>query len=97
MPYSWDRAKPEKTNVKTWRRLQVEQYVKIHPTKKPRDVLEWIQSHNPNPWPTCDTNNLGKIMRRLSKSSIRTKFEPTENLTFSSQVMISKFKPLMVE
>ena len=36
-------------------------------------------------------------MRRLSKSSIRTNFEPTEDLTFSSQVMISEFKPLMVE
>ena len=76
MPYFWDRAKAEDVNVKTWRPLQIEQYIKIHPNHEPRDVLDWLKSQNPNPWPTCDPNNLGKIIRRVRNTVLTTQNPP---------------------
>lgn len=46
---NWDRDKPEGMNLKSWRRNQVEKYVKAYPGCKPKDVLLWIRSQTPDP------------------------------------------------
>ena len=51
-----------------WRRNQVirflAQYTQFR--SKPSKVLEWIMSHEPNPWADCNRNKLGKLMKRLN-------------------------------
>ena len=71
MQVNWDFSKPEDVNPKTWRRQQILKYIKINPDSQPMDVLAWMQQHTPNPWPSCDANKLGKIVRRLKKSMIQ--------------------------
>ena len=91
MPNKWDRNKLQDVNDKTWRRPQLEQYVKMNPDHKPKDVLKWLQSQNPNPWPTCDSNNLTKIMGRIRKTASKKK------LSVCSQVSCTEYQPLMLE
>ena len=60
-------VKPEQMNEKTQRRQQIEKYLEKNPEHKPKDLLDWLKSQDPNPWPTCSINGLGKIMRRIRK------------------------------
>ena len=60
-----DKSKPIGTNDKSWHRLQITKFVEANPQCKPKDVFAWVSSHDPNPWPSCDRNIIGKIMRRI--------------------------------
>ena len=105
MQYKWDISKPENVNPKTWRRQQIVNYLNLNPDSLPKDVLDWIKQHNPNPWPCCDRNSLGKIMRRLQKSiSHGNQFsssaipiaEVQPNLGLCRDATSSEFQPLLV-
>ena len=87
MVYQWDRAKPDTVNERTWRRQQIEKYIFENSNQKPQDVLNWIRSQNPNPWPSCDSNRLWKIIRRIRK----------KNLSLWSMVLNTVFQPLMIK
>ena len=68
----------------------------LNPTDKPKVVLRWIQAQSPNPWPSCDTNKLGKLMRRirlaeLEHEQICGSNEQSARISTSSA---SKCKPL---
>ena len=69
MVFEWDSNKPEETNIKTWRRIQLERYIAFYPDHKPRDVIKWLKTQNPNPWPSCAPNHISKILIRLRKPS----------------------------
>ena len=68
MEYRWDRFKPNGISDTKWKRDQISKFLRRNPGTKPRNVLAWINSQTPNPWPLCDTNKLGKLMRRIMKS-----------------------------
>ena len=87
----WDYNKPAEMNDKTCRRIQLERYITVNPNHKPGDVIKWLQSQSPNPWPSCDANILGKIIRRLRKPSSQ------KQLTLSTALFQSEFKPLSLE
>lgn len=87
MMLEWDYNKPAEKNDKTWRRMQLERYIAINPDHKPRDVIKWLQSQNPNPWPSCDANSLGKIIRRLRKPGCQ------KQITLSVDQFQTEFKP----
>ena len=42
-----------------------------NPMDKPKDLLRWLQTQSPNPWPTCDANKIGKIMGRIRIARIK--------------------------
>ena len=87
----WDYNKPAEMNDKTWRRIQLERYIAVNPDHKPRDVIKWLQSQSPNPWPSRDANSLEKIIRRLCKPSSQ------KQLTLSIDLFQSEIKPLSLE
>ena len=60
-----DKSKPIGTNDKSLNRLQITKFVEANPQCKPKDVFAWVSSHDPNTWPSCDRNIIGKIMRRI--------------------------------
>ena len=91
MVYHWDRDKPESINDKTWRRKQIEKYLDYHPYCKPKDVVDWLEAQTPNPWPSCDTNSLGKIMRRLRKSTSK------KCLFLCPTVQYDEYMPLVIK
>ena len=93
MVFDWDYNKPIEMNAKPWRRIQLERYIAFNPDHKPRDVINWLQSQSPNPWPSCDANSLGKIMRRFRKPSCQKQLTLSVDL-FQSEI---KLKPLLVE
>ena len=68
MSYKWDTHIPDGINERTWRRMQIAQYCKIYPQSKPRDIMNWLGEQTPNPWPSCNSNIVSKILRRLRKS-----------------------------
>ena len=51
MTLRWDMSKPIDINEKTWRRMQIMKYVERNVSCKPKDILSWISSHDPHPWP----------------------------------------------
>ena len=65
MENKWDICKPVGTSETAWRRQQIANYLLQYPNSKPRHVIDWIKSQAPNPWPSCNSNALGKIMGRL--------------------------------
>ena len=91
MVYYWDRDKPESINDKTWRREQIKKYLRHNPQSQPKDVLGWIISQTPNPWPSCDTNSLGKIIRRLRKTT--TGKDPT----LCRMIRYDEVKPIVIK
>ena len=91
MVYNWDFNNPAEMNVKAWRRIQLERYITFNPDHKPRDVIKWLESQNPNPWTSCDANSLGKIMRRLRKTSTQKQHR------LSIDCFQSEIKPLELE
>ena len=102
---SWDQAKPNGCNIKTWRRKQVQNFVIAHPhLSKPKEVMKWILAHNPNPWPNCNNNTLSKIINRLKKGrspqgrAMASSHDRADvNLTRDEVVMRFDFKPLEVK
>ena len=87
MVYPWERAKPDTVNERTWSRQQIEKYIYENLTQKSKDVLNWMGSQNPKPWPSCDSNSFGKIIRRISK----------KNLSLCSRVLNTVFQPLVIK
>ena len=58
---------------------------------KPKDVLCWLQKHNPNPWPTANANSLSKIIRRIEKTSC------TLGISLCLSVVDKVFPPLTLK
>ena len=88
MTLRWDYSKPEGLSDKSWRRQQVTKYLKAYPGCKPKDVFSWVSSHSPKPWPLCNTNNIGKIMRRIHMPCIN------EGLSVCLGTLNDDFEPL---
>ena len=68
MTLRWVYSKPAGTSDQSWRRQQIAKYLEASPGCTPKDVFSWLSSHSPNPWPSCCTNNIGKIMRRIRRT-----------------------------
>ena len=68
MVCTWDIDKPCVIYEKTWKRQQIDKYMDLNFNDRPLDLLNWIQSQSPNPWPSWDTNRIGNIMRRIRNS-----------------------------
>ena len=68
MTLRWDYAKPSGTSEKLWRRQQIGNFLVVCPGCKPKDVYKWVSSHSPNPWPSCNTNKVSKMLIRMRKS-----------------------------
>ena len=60
--------KPYNVDVDVWRKSQLSRYIENFPHQKPRSVKKWIDSHHPNPWPTCTTKELSRIAMSIKKS-----------------------------
>ena len=88
MTLQWNYSKPEGTSDKTWRRQQVTNYLKACPGCKPKDVCSWVSSHSPNPWPLCNANNIGKIIRRILKPCLN------EGISVCLATLNDNFEPL---
>ena len=55
------------------------------------DLLNWIQSQSPNPWPTYDSYKIGKIMRRIHNARVKNSFD------FCPNVQCDEVKPIVKE
>ena len=86
-------SKPRDINEKTWRRLQITKFVESNSDCKPKDVLTWISSHDPHPWPLCDSNRIGTIMRNIRKSDKPRK----KVLSIGHNIISFNFDPLMLK
>ena len=61
---------------------------------KPRDVLSWLQS--PNPWPSCNSNYLGKPMEKIRETNVNLGplSPPTERASMPSATVSVDCKTL---
>ena len=64
----WDRLKPMDCSEQMWRRIQVGRYLESSLRAKPKEVLKWVLSHSPNPWPHVDSNAITKLVNRIKIS-----------------------------
>ena len=48
--------------------MQITRFLDVNPNAKPSDVLKWVFSHSPNPWPQGNRNAIKKIVARLRVS-----------------------------
>ena len=71
----WNFQKPKGCSSRKWRRDQISRFLKSYPEyqRKPKQVLNWILSHNPNPWPISNTNTLSKIMNRMPAMELQNR------------------------
>ena len=92
MTLEWDTAKPTAMNEKSWRRKQIAKFQDTNPKCKPKDVLAWVLSHVPNPWPSFDSNSIGKIMRRILKAT-----KEIDGLSICHSILSYKFQPLLLK
>ena len=91
MSYKWDTHIPDGINERTWRRKQIANYCKLYPQSKPRDIMNWLGEQTPNPWPSCNSNIVSKILRRLKKS------KETFGLVISKAVSSTDVPPLTLQ
>ena len=43
-------------------------YHESYPNAKPNEILNWVLSQSPNPWPLVDANILSKLLTRIKRS-----------------------------
>ena len=48
--------------------MQITRFLDVNPNAKPSDVLKWVFSHSPNPWPQGNRNAIKKNVARLRVS-----------------------------
>ena len=92
MTLTWDMSKPSDINEKTRRSQQITKFVESNSDCKPKDILTCFSSHNPHPWPSCDSNRIGKIMRNIRKSDKPRK----KVLSIGHNIISFNFNPLML-
>ena len=92
MALVWDAAKPIAMNEKSWRRVQIAKFLKLNPNCKPKDVLAWVMSQVPNPWPSCDSNRICKVMKTIRKTG-----KAKKGLSICHNIMSCDFKPLLLK
>ena len=79
----WDSNMPSDLNVRFWRRVQLLRYVEQNSAHKPSKILAWINSHNPNPWPDCNTKKISRLINIIK--NFKSYYSDTLSMKLSIQ------------
>ena len=73
----WDTRVPNGIGMRKWRRIQINRFLRKYPKSigHPVQILQWIDAHNPSPWPKCTANALCKIMKTLPSPELDIQYQ----------------------
>ena len=93
---------PADNDFYKWKRCQLSWYIEKFPLHKPKEIISWLASHQPHPWPDCTAKEISRwtnqIKRKLEQSprlhhsffSLQTKVLCANIKPFSQNLSIDK-------
>ena len=70
-----DFSMPSTTNVGEHRHIQVRLYLEMFANSTPMEILNWMSTQNPHPWPECTRDVIKGIRQRQKRESTHLKLQ----------------------